>query len=646
LCMIWTQSFPIEGRPDASQCGLSFSFRIALSKTRYIRHIICAIVVDSKLEKALDITTTMMSTRDIEGLLKKIVDIIIEDFGYEGCDAFLLDKERDVYVLRWTKGFSAEMEQKISRLTKTKAMLKQEMSECQKLGRFTHLYKASGEIDPSTYFSLLHPENAARPRKNPDDWHELDVLYIVFEDAQGQIAGFLEPDGPRDGKLPNDSLVTNMDIFAGLASIAVANAELVTVLDQTVNQFKILLDATAVLQEPLDLRRTLEDIAESLNKVVPFEEISIYLVDWEKNLMTPIYATGPYAAEVMADIGPISGLAGEVARKGKVDIVEDSIDDQRVEDIPGIEEEEARQTIMCIPLKSKAGEVEGVLELYRDKSRKFTEAEWAVADPFATHAAVALENARLREELKNNFETAQRAFDEMKALDQAKDNLVNTISHELRTPLTTILGYLEMANEGLYGDISPKMKEKIALMISSVNRINALVSKMLEMSRLQDNTLILDTEPVNLAMVTKEVVKDVEHDIKAKDHTVSVLFGNDLPTVQADRLRIHDVIQTLLGNAIKFTNPGGKIIIGSDILGGKVHLWVKDNGTGISDEARPRMFDRFFVADSGLTREDGRVGIGLYVAREVIRRHGGDMWFESKRNVGSTFHFTLPLKKA
>jgi signal transduction histidine kinase len=603
-------------------------------------------VVDSKLEKALDITTTMMSTRDIEGLIKKIVDIIIEDFGYQGCDAFLLDKERDIYILRQTKGFSAEMEQNISRLTITKEILKQNLSTCQKLGRFTYLDKVSGDVDISRYFSLLHPEKAAQPRKNPDDWHELDVLYIVFEDAQGKIAGFLEPDGPGNGKLPDDSLVTNMDIFAGLASIAVANAELVTVLDQTVNQFKILLDATAVLQEPLDLQRTLEDIAESLNKVVPFEEISIYLVDWEKNLMTPIYATGTYAAEVLADIGPISGLAGEVARTGKVDIVEDSLADQRVEDIPGIEEEETRQTIMCIPLKSKAGEVEGVLELYRDRSRKFTEAEWAVAEPFATHAAVALENARLREELKNNFETAQKAFDEMKALDQAKDNLVNTISHELRTPLTTILGYLEMTNEGLYGDVTPKMKEKIALMISSVNRINALVSKMVEMSRLAENTLVLDTESVNLAMVTKEVVKDLEHDIKAKDHTVSVLFGNDLPTVQADRMRIHDVVHTLLSNAIKYTNPGGKIVIGSDILGGKVHLWVKDNGAGISDEARPRIFDRFFVAGSGLVREDGRVGIGLYVAREVVRRHGGDMWFESKKNIGSTFHFTLPLKKA
>jgi signal transduction histidine kinase len=202
-----------------------------------------------------------------------------------------------------------------------------------------------------------------------------------------------------------------------------------------------------------------------------------------------------------------------------------------------------------------------------------------------------------------------------------------------------------MANEGMYGELSPKMKEKLHHMIGSVNRINTLVSKMLEMSRLQDDTLSLDLEDVNLAMVTREIVRDIDADIKARRHETTVLFGNDLPVVQADRLRMHDVIHTILTNAIRYTNPGGRIVIGADILGGKVHIWVKDNGIGIADEQKPRIFDRFFLADEGLVREDGRVGIGLYVSREIVRKHGGDMWFESKKDEGSTFHFTVPLRQ-
>jgi signal transduction histidine kinase len=367
-------------------------------------------------------------------------------------------------------------------------------------------------------------------------------------------------------------------------------------------------------------------------------------VDWNKNLLKPIYAQGQYADEVMSDTGPISGLAGDVARTGKVTIVEDSVEDPRVEDIPGLEDLEVRQTIMSIPLKGKSGAVEGVLELYRDKSRKFTDVEWAVAEPFALHAAMALENAKLRDELKQNLEVANKSYEEMKDLDRMKDSLVDTISHELRTPLTMLLGYLEMLSSGMYGDVTPKMNEKFNNMLEQVKRINVLVATMLEMSRLQNKTLKLEFGKVNLAMVAREILSEIDRDIKEKGHTVSVLFGNDLPIVEADRMRMHDVIENMISNAIKYTDPGGKIVIGADILEGRVHIWVKDNGVGISDEEQPKLFDRFFLADAGLTRGDNRVGIGLYTSREVVKRHGGEMWFESKKGVGSTFHMAVPFK--
>ncbi|MCU0852990.1 MAG: GAF domain-containing sensor histidine kinase [Thermoplasmata archaeon] len=518
-----------------------------------------------------------------------------------------------------------------------------DLANAERIGAHTYLLKAEPGLNGSDYYSVLHPDRVKLPREKPDDWHELDVLYVVFEDAEGKMVGFLEPDGPGDRKLPTQALVRNLEIFAGVASIAISNARLVGALNRTVKLFRALLDTTAAIQEPEDLKDTLKTIAERLNELVPFDEVSFYLVDWNRNLLIPIYASGPYADDVMADIGPISGLAGSVARSGKVDIVEDSIADPRVEDIPGIEDLEVSQTMLAIPLKGKHG-VEGVLELYRDKSRKFTSVEYAVAEPFATHAAIALENARLREELKNNLSSVQKAYEDMKDLDKMKDSLVDTISHELRTPLTTILGYIEMANAGMYGDVTPKMKEKFSAILEQVNRINALTSAMLEMSRLQKKTLTLDFEEINLAMLAKEVIHELEREIQTKSHTVTVLFGNELPIVQADRLRVHDVIDNLVSNAIKYTNPGGKIMIGADILAGKVHIWVKDNGVGISQEDHDKIFDRFFLADAGLVREDGRVGIGLYTSREVIRRHGGEMWFESKKGVGSTFHMTLPLK--
>ena len=613
------------------------------SQVKNTSQIIVTGVPENRQERTLELTTSILGMRDLDALLNKITDSVTDDFGFEGCDVFVLNEEKDAFVLRATKGFPQPVADRVEGFAKSKSKFKSQLDECQRIGRFTYVFKAKPGENGSSYYSLMHPERAKLPRVNEDDWHELDVLYITFEDSAGNVIGFMEPDAPRNGKLPDEHLTTNLDIFAGLASIAVVNASMLATLDKTVKMYKSMLESTAALQEPGDLKETLRMIGERLNALVPHDELSVYLVDWNRSLLVPVYATGPYAEDVMADIGPLTGLAGAVAKSGKLEIVEDSIADERVEDIPGIEDLEIRQTMMAIPLKGKGG-VEGVLELYRDKSKQFTEIESSLAIPFATHAAIAIENAKLREELKDNFASVQKAYEEVKDLDRMKDSLVDTISHEMRTPLTTVLGYLEMASVGMYGDISPKMKAKFDTMLDSVKRINQLVSAMLELSRLEKKTLALDFEPVNVAMVTREILKDLDEDIKSKKHTVTVLFGNELPVAMADRMRIHDVVENLVSNAIKYTDPGGQITIGADILGGKIHLWVRDNGVGIAEEEQAKIFDRFFLADAGLTRADNRLGVGLHISREIVRRHGGDIWFESKKGVGSTFHFSLPLK--
>lgn len=601
-------------------------------------------VNEEQLNRSLELATSLMRYQDVDRILDSIITIITEDFGFEACDAFLLDEEKDNFVLRATRGFPLAVADKVYGMAKSRSLVNEDLSNSKKIGEFTYLWKAEPDTNGTQYYSLLHPERASLPREDPDSWHELDVLYVTFQDANGNIVGFLEPDGPKDGRLPDESLVKSLELFASLASVAMTNARLVGALNRTVKLFRTMLDVTVAMQQPIELKDTLRVIADKLNELVPFDEVSVYLVDWERSLLVPLYATGPYADEVMADIGPMNGLAGIVARNGKVEVVEDSVADPRVEDIPGLEGIEVGQTMMAIPLKGKHG-VEGVLELYRDKDRQFSPVEVTIAEPFAAHAAMALENARLREELKQNLNAVQKAYDDMKDLDAMKDSLVDTISHELRTPLTTILGYIEMASAGMYGDVTPKMQEKFKAVVEQAKRINTLVSAMLEMSRMEKKSFQLDFDNVNLAMVTHEVVEDLNPEIRAKHHTITILFGNELPIVQADRARIHDVIENLLSNAVKYTDEGGQVTVGADILGGKVHLWVKDTGVGIAEEDHDRLFDRFYLADAGLTRADGRVGIGLYTSREIVKKHGGEIWFESRKGAGSTFHFALPLRQ-
>jgi GAF domain-containing protein len=191
-------------------------------------------VQDDPLEKALSVTTEMMTTRDVGRLFTQIIDIITSSFGFEGCDAFVLDSETDEFKLIGTKGYTIEETEQVLGSRKPKGEFSRDIGETERLGRFTYLHKAKPDEDISTYYNLMHPERAALPRENDDDWHELDVLYVTFEDKEGNLIGFLEPDSPADGKLPSKSLILNLEIFASLASIAIANAELVDQLNQTI----------------------------------------------------------------------------------------------------------------------------------------------------------------------------------------------------------------------------------------------------------------------------------------------------------------------------------------------------------------------------------------------------------------------------
>ena len=307
------------------------------------------------LEKTLELSTSILSSMDIDTIIRKLIDNVTDEFGFEACDVMILDEEHDNFVVRGTKGYPQILTDRVSGMALSKESVQKNIKEAKRLGKFTYLFMASQETNSDEYFGILHPERIGNKRVNPDDWLELDVLYVLFEDGNGRILGFIEPDGPRSGKIPGPSLVKNLETFAELVSIALTNAKLVSALNRTVKLFRALLDTTVAMQAPSDLSDTLKTIAEKLNQLVPFDEVSFYLVDWNKNLLKPVYAQGEYADEVMSDTGPISGLAGDVARTGKVDIVEDSIDDPRVEDIPGLEEIEVRQTIMAIPLKGKSG---------------------------------------------------------------------------------------------------------------------------------------------------------------------------------------------------------------------------------------------------------------------------------------------------
>ncbi len=243
--------------------------------------------------------------------------------------------------------------------------------------------------------------------------------------------------------------------------------------------------------------------------------------------------------------------------------------------------------------------------------------------------------------LKKVEEEMAKAFVELKKLDKLKADFMNIAAHELKTPITPIRGYVEiMLNKEL-----PREKETQFLSIVHRNtlRLELLINDVLDISRLESRAMRFDMQ--NLDIV--KIIKTVEQDMKAAANEKKIKIGHKikgkLPIVKGDKRRISQVLGNLVKNAVKFTKKGG-ITINAFTKNGNVVVEVKDTGIGISDENIPKLFTKFFQAQTSETREAGGTGLGLAICKGIIEEHGGEVGVKSRQGKGSTFYFSLPRK--
>ena len=232
---------------------------------------------------------------------------------------------------------------------------------------------------------------------------------------------------------------------------------------------------------------------------------------------------------------------------------------------------------------------------------------------------------------------------EIEKVESLKSEFVSMVSHELRTPMTIIK---EAANLLLTKKLKKnKQKEYLEMIQKHVDRLNVLISDLLDLSKIENNKLVLDREPIDFGKLAQETVARLAPIIEEKQLIFLPEIGSDLPIVVGDKKRINQVILNLIGNAIKYSLRGGKI--GLQILKEKDTVIVKvvDTGRGLSPEQIKRVFDQFYVADEVLTRSSGGTGLGLPIAKGIVEAMGGSVWGESAGlDRGSIFTFSLPLE--
>lgn len=236
-----------------------------------------------------------------------------------------------------------------------------------------------------------------------------------------------------------------------------------------------------------------------------------------------------------------------------------------------------------------------------------------------------------------------RDISDRKRIERLKDEFVSTVNHELRTPLTSIAGSLGLLAGGAAGELPPGAMRLIGIAHANCQRLIRLINDVLDVEKIESGKMRFDLAPLQLNDVTLRAVKSLQG--YADQLGVAIEYcGAIAPLdVHADADRLTQVLTNLISNALKFSAVGGRIIVSTERSGRVVRFCVKDDGPGIPDEFRSRIFTKFAQADLSDTRQKGGTGLGLVIAKEITERHGGRLWFESEPGKGTRFFVDLPL---
>ncbi len=245
---------------------------------------------------------------------------------------------------------------------------------------------------------------------------------------------------------------------------------------------------------------------------------------------------------------------------------------------------------------------------------------------------------RSRDEVGQLAHAFNRMSAELENVERTRRDLVANVSHELKTPIAAIRAHLENLLDGVE-EPDPRTLE---VMLAQSERLGRLVEQLLDLSRLESGEVPLQREAVPVGALAERVISEISVSRAASDVTLRADVGEGVPPLDADPERVHQVLFNLVDNAVRFTPPGGEVVIAARPVEASVEVSVRDTGVGIAEEHLPRLFERFYRVDASRSREDGGTGIGLAIARSVVEAHGGRIRAESEPGRGSVFTFDLP----
>ena len=290
-------------------------------------------------------------------------------------------------------------------------------------------------------------------------------------------------------------------------------------------------------------------------------------------------------------------------------------------------------SLLVLPLRTRRETLGALVIAANDPDRAMTDDKLPLAELLAERAALAVENAKLYTE---QVEARRKVED----LSRLKDEFLSIASHELRTPVTSIKGYTQLAKTLIRENDLNTSEEYLDIALDQIDRMSRLILELLDVSRIETGRLEIRRDSIRWSTFVRDVVH--RHHTAVSDRRFHLNVPDDTNIVSGDRDRLEQVLGNLLENAVKYSPDGSEIFVNVEDKGDQVVTSVCDRGIGIPADELAQVFERFHRGRQVSSTNYGGLGLGLYITKQIIERHGGSIWVESKEGSGTTFYFSLP----
>ena len=291
-------------------------------------------------------------------------------------------------------------------------------------------------------------------------------------------------------------------------------------------------------------------------------------------------------------------------------------------------------SLLVLPLRTRREMLGALVIAANDPERQMTDDNLPLAEVLAERAALAIENAKLYTEQVD----ARRKVEDLSRL---KDEFLSIASHELRTPVTSIKGYTQLAKTLIRENDLATSEEYLDIAIDQIDRMSRLILELLDVSRIETGRLEIRREPIRWPAFVREVVQ--RHHTAVSDRRFHLNVSADAVIVNGDRDRLEQVLGNLLENAVKYSPDGSDITINVDEKADAGVTSICDRGIGIPTDELGQVFERFHRGRQVSSTNYGGLGLGLYITKQIVERHAGTIWVESREGQGTTFFFSLPM---